>query len=636
MTPANGIGIPGRWFADGGDALLVVPPFAQTRLAAFGPHLLQACAAARGLRVRILYANLWFAARIGAGLYDRFCMDSAFVTGFPGERLFARAAHGLEPLGRHGRSFQSLSARAGRPLARRLSGLDLLDPRPSRWDLQTLRHLEEEAFRFAEDLGGVLAALPFPVVGCSCSFDQINASFAILKALRRHRPDCVTLMGGGNCFGPTASGIASLDPDGEVVDHVFEGESEVTFPEALLEIRQGRRPPARVVPSVAPVLASLPRVDYEDLEEQFVFFLPDLARREDSLEMVAEASRGCLRGERGHCTFCGLNGALRAFRRRPVREARAQIAALNARHPGRPIFLTDTLAPPDLIRALSQDPPSSRVHLCSPPDVPLPLAWRLLRGRVELVEPGFEALDTDFLQAMRKGITAAQVVRSLRNLRSMGIHPFWNLLWGLPGETEDGYLRSLARIPWLAHLAPPRMVYHVSIDRDSPYHREPGTYGIRDVRPLPSYRDLFPPSADIERIASHFVGQYHCVGYQRPDLVRALVQEVAAWREAWQGPPPDLRVFRLGRRWYLGDSRPASPRRGLQVIDGASEARFLLAEQPLRPRSRRQRRALEARLALDLDGWFVPLARADPEDLEALGLLAEAPDPRPPEDSSPR
>lgn len=614
---------PERWFAEGGDALLVVPPFAQSRLAAFGPHLLQACAARRGLRVRILYANLWFAARVGPDLYDRFCMDSAFVTGFPGERLFARAAHGLPALGRHGRTFQSLSARVGKAKAGNLPGLDLLDPQPSPWDLQTLLRLEREAFRFAEDLGRFLAALPFPVIGCSCSFDQINATLAILKSLKRHRPACITLVGGGNCFGPGARGIASLDPSGEAADYVFEGESEVTFPEALPGLLQGRRPGTRIVPGVAPVMASLPPVRYDDLRQQFEAWLPDRAAGADSLEMVAEGSRGCLRGERGHCVFCGLNGASRAFRRRPVAAVRAQIADLNDRHPGLPIFLTDTLAPPDLVRLLAQDPPTSRLHLCSPPDVPLELAWDMRRGRIEVVEPGFEALDSDFLQAMRKGITAARVVRSLRNLRSMGIHPFWNLLWGLPGETEEGYLRSLARIPWLHHLVPPRMVYHVSIDRDSPYHRDPAAFGIRDVRPLPCYRDLFPQGADVGNLASHFVGRYDCAGYRRPDLVQALVQEVARWRDAWRGVPPDLRVFRLGRRWYLGDSRPASPRKGLRCLEGAAAARFLLAEQPRKPRSPRQRQALEERLALELDGWFVPLARADPEDLRDLGLLPD-------------
>ncbi|HOU54926.1 MAG TPA: RiPP maturation radical SAM C-methyltransferase [Myxococcota bacterium] len=612
---------PLRWFADGGDALLVIPPFAQTRLAAFGPHLLQACCAARGLRVRILYANLWFAARVGVDLYDRFCMDSAFVTGFPGERLFARAAHGLPALGRHGRTFQSLSARVGRGKARHLSGLDLLDPRPAPWDLPTLQRLEQEAFRFAEDLGRILAALPFPVVGCSCSFDQINSSMAILKSLRRHRPDCITVIGGGNCFGPTARGIASLDPAGTVVDHVFEGECEITFPRTLDDFLHGRRPETRIVPGIPPAMDSLPPVRFDDLTRQFE--TPDWAGRDDALEVVTEASRGCLRGERGHCTFCGLNGAMRAFRRRPVVAVRAEIRALNERHPGRPLFLTDTLAPPDLIGVLARDPPTSRVHLCSPPDVPLGLAWKMRRGRVEVVEPGFEALDTDFLRAMHKGITAAQVVRSLRNLRSMGIHPFWNLLWGLPGETEEAYLRSADRIPWLHHLVPPRMVYHVSIDRDSPYHRDPAAWGIRDVRPLPAYDDLFPPTANLEDLASHFVGQYDCAGYRRPDRVRTLIEAVARWRQVWQGVPADLRVFRLGRRWYLGDSRPDAPHRGLRVLDGAATARFLLTEGPRAPRSRRQRQALDERLALELDGWFVPLARADPEDLDHLGLLPE-------------
>ena len=47
------------------DALLIVPPFADLYHASLGVHLLQAVAEKAGLQVRVLYANLLFAAVIG-------------------------------------------------------------------------------------------------------------------------------------------------------------------------------------------------------------------------------------------------------------------------------------------------------------------------------------------------------------------------------------------------------------------------------------------------------------------------------------------------------------------------------------------------------------------------------------------
>jgi hypothetical protein len=48
-----------------GDALIVVPPFAGLDRPSLAAHVLQACAAAAGIRVDVLYANLLLGAQIG-------------------------------------------------------------------------------------------------------------------------------------------------------------------------------------------------------------------------------------------------------------------------------------------------------------------------------------------------------------------------------------------------------------------------------------------------------------------------------------------------------------------------------------------------------------------------------------------
>jgi len=72
------------------DAVLIVPPFADIYCPSLGIHLLQAAAEQAGLRVRILYANLLFAALSGAEIYNTVCY--AKYNWMWGERIFAAAA----------------------------------------------------------------------------------------------------------------------------------------------------------------------------------------------------------------------------------------------------------------------------------------------------------------------------------------------------------------------------------------------------------------------------------------------------------------------------------------------------------------------------------------------------------------
>ena len=72
--------------------LLVLPPFAGIDRPSLGLHTLQACAAARGHDVRVLYANILFAQILGEVKYESLCY--APTSDLLGERIFAVAAFG--------------------------------------------------------------------------------------------------------------------------------------------------------------------------------------------------------------------------------------------------------------------------------------------------------------------------------------------------------------------------------------------------------------------------------------------------------------------------------------------------------------------------------------------------------------
>src|SRR5947209_910628 len=84
--------------AAGVDCVIIVPPFASVLRPALGPHVLQAVARRQGISVRVLYANAIFAGIVGIKPYEEVC-DNTSQSDLVGERVFARVAHRLPPLG---------------------------------------------------------------------------------------------------------------------------------------------------------------------------------------------------------------------------------------------------------------------------------------------------------------------------------------------------------------------------------------------------------------------------------------------------------------------------------------------------------------------------------------------------------
>src|SRR5690554_4943620 len=81
-----------------GDALIIVPPLASTTMPSLAAHLLQSCARRDGCQVKVLYANLLFAAEIGQLNYAAVSRGS--LQYMLGERLFCSAAYGLPAFGK--------------------------------------------------------------------------------------------------------------------------------------------------------------------------------------------------------------------------------------------------------------------------------------------------------------------------------------------------------------------------------------------------------------------------------------------------------------------------------------------------------------------------------------------------------
>jgi ribosomal peptide maturation radical SAM protein 1 len=599
------------------DAVIIVPPFADIYRPSLGVHLLQAVAERAGLRVRVFYANLLFANLGGEDLYNAICIGSYALLW--GERIFARAAFGLPPLG-----YQT--EKMPEQIAKR---------RQSKKVEATFEHfaaLECEAGPFCSALGDRFSSLRFRVAGATTTFHQTAAAVALLAQVKRAKPEAITAIGGANCEGEMARGIASLNAP---IDYIFSGECESVFPDFLRRAVAGQALPAdRIVRGEPCVdMDSLPEPCFEEYFAQLDNALPAW-RGNHEITLPYETSRGCWWGARQHCTFCGLNGETMAFRQKSPDRAIAGAKRLLSRYPSPHLGMIDNILPHSYFRTvlprLAEELPPARIFYEVKSNLSLEQVQVLRRAGVNRVQPGIEALSSSLLRRMKKGVLARQNLALLRYARAAGLFLNWNLLCEFPGDHREDYDQTLALLPLIHHLIPPSGVSPVSIDRFSPYFRDAAAYGITHLEPLPIYARAFPPHADLRSLAYHFKGEYACAQSSHPELHDLLDRAVRQWHDEWKvgAPPPALNLACGDDGYYtLMDTRGLEGTDLFQFLN-EEEARAVLIGGPL-DRQPLAAWAMERKLAVALDGWCVPLAVTDVETWRRLE--AHAPEAAPKE-----
>ena len=492
------------------DALILVPPFAGIRTPSLAAHLLQASARRAGFAVGVLYANMAFAAQADRDDYDALCEGNRELLG---ERVFAAAAYGLPPFGLDGARFIERGEVAGP------GGQGVW-----RVPFNRLERLEALACAWIDRTASSIARLDCRVVGFSSSYDQISASIAIANAIKARRPDIVILMGGANCRGVQADGIASLSPH---VDVVVRGEGEAAFVTLLQRLRRGELPAGRVVDGVpCRDLNDLPLPDYRDFFTQASLFLPDLDPR--SLILPYDCARGCWWGRGRPCAFCGFDARRVPFREKSADVFLRDVGELEARYPSRWLTIAAPVVPRSygdtVVPRLARQPGGLAILWVARAPISLGHALDLRRAGVAFVTFGIESLSTRLLEIMGKGTTAADNITALRHCRIAQLGAFYNLLFGIPGDTIVDYDRMAALIPLLRHLPPPDPPKPIEIFRFSPYFETPDRYGIANLRPSRPYPTAFPSTANVEQLAFRWDADYPSESIRATGRIRSAAR----------------------------------------------------------------------------------------------------------------
>ncbi len=500
-------------------------PFAASERPALGVSLLKARLQRDGVACDIAYFNLAFAELLGRRDYERMIGELPFRS-LHGEWIFAGSAWGTSAA---------------------LPDSFVEDVLRERWrvgddDIELAERARGLAAGFLDQCFRSVAWRDYDVVGFSSYTAQNLASLALARLVKAACPKVTVVFGGANW-----QGIAGLQLHRRLgfVDFACSGEADVSFPQLIQRLAGQEDVPLESIPGLiyrragvsvmnsegAPIadLDSLPVPDYSDFYAAR-HRLPDVRSALPTLSV--EASRGCWWATTGPCTFCGMDSRERQYRAKSPERVIYELRVLSGLWPSAFIQLADTVVPPsfleEVLAAVAADPLPSRLFFEVRPDLTKDQVALIADLRAQ-IQPGIESLNDRLLHLMHKGSRTLENIRLLKWCRQFGVKVHWNLLRGLPGETQQDYDEMLGILPSIRFLTAPGCCQTVSVDRYSPYFEHPEHHGIARLHPLAPYRYLYPFSEGVlEDIAYAF--EYDCRDDQPlPDVAEMLEHEVAEW-----------------------------------------------------------------------------------------------------------
>ncbi len=608
------------------DVLLVSMPFSPLLKPSIGLSLLQACLRDSGRTCKILYCALPFGRIVGSEDYRQVSEGKAYRRALAGEWVFAETLHG-DKVSREAYLTEALSNEA---LTRNRCALSSEFRPVEDTFVDKLLWMADRAPRFVHDCLREVCRLRPRIVGFSSTFQQHVASLALAKKIRERLPETCLFFGGANCQGMMGAETVRRFP---FLDAVVSGEGELIFRELVDRVLEGRSIEEmdgvytsegvgerflagrfEDAPRVRDMDA-LPFPDYSEYFEQFgvLGMEKELGRPPD---ILFETSRGCWWGEKSHCTFCGLNGSGMAHRSKSAPRALSELRQLTRLHPGLTVEVVDNILDigyfKDFIPALAESEEGFQFFYETKANLTKPQLELLHRAGIRYIQPGIESFCTDVLKRMRKGVSAIQNIQLLKWCREIGIRPYWNIIWGFPGESPDSYARMAELVPLLTHLEPPLCGSQINLDRFSPNFDQAAELGFTAVRPHAGFFHIYP----FDEEAVHNLAYSFDFQYRDPQPVEVYTEQLLEGIQLWQESKSSADLFfqDTGEELRVWDFRPCAKGR-LTRLRGLERECHLLCDGACSPRQLVQ--AL-ARLGRQVDG--ADLERILSRSLE-LGLM---------------
>lgn len=516
------------------DVALVNMPFASIRQPSFALGLL--ASSIRGkYKVKTFDFNVDFAEIIGLDLYDE--ISTWHIVDLLGDRLFAQDLYGslIPPFEEYvERILKGKAQEHEAPFEKRLVDETFYDG---------LVEVQSAVGPFLEKCLQAIAEANPKVVAFTSMFHQQVAALSLAKRIKDVFSRTLIVFGGANCKNVMGEELLRCHP---FVDAVCLGEGDSAFKslvdaymsdqslddiDEILGMALQKNIEGKV--SLESDLNSVPMPDYSDyasLYEQSEFMGQVRAR------IFFEMSRGCYWGQRKRCIFCGQSSETLRFRKKSRGRIISEVRSLVSDYPGFCLSLSDESCDAEMLDSLMEalamfDRKPEIVYLQVRPDIDMISIKKLAECGLKRVEAGIESLSSKVLSIIGKGVSALQNIAFLKGCREAKITPVWNFLWGFPGEPIEAYENMAKIMPLLSHLPPPNYAGPFRLDRFSPCFEDPERYGIKRIRPYPSYAFTYPfGEKATNNLASFFTFEYQ-IPQNCAEYAHELRENIFFWKE---------------------------------------------------------------------------------------------------------
>lgn len=375
---------------------------------------------------------------------------------------------------------------------------------------------------------------------------QVGASMALAKLMRPLMPGVPFIVGGAACAGDMGRAVLEVCQEFSIAVH---GEAEVSLPQIVEGLRgdrawetiggiSARTDAGDIFSTEAPRIYSFSknrnRLNYDSYFDRLKA-LPALNSQPAWIPF--ESSRGCWYGEKSQCTFCGLNEIIK-YRQRDTSELFDELASYEASYNRVTFFSVDLIMPrsffTDFLPQVSRSGKDWTIFYEVKSNMRRSEVRLLSDAGVRWIQPGIESLSDNVLRLMRKGVTSAHNIQTLRLSTEMGVTVSWNLICNFPQETDRDYREMEAIFPLLFHLDPPSGLAPFEVHRFSPFHEQPLQHGVELDGPHKAYRNVFPVDNDLlTRLVYRF--EYNLLKPSSSSLTAAhadLNRKVDEWKRA--------------------------------------------------------------------------------------------------------
>lgn len=447
------------------------------------------------------------------------------------------------------------------------------------------KKVRKTAEQFVEKIAWEIVEKKPTIVGCSSSYMQYTSSLALLCKIKKLSPGIVTMIGGANCEGEMGNIIKK---NFSWVDFVVSGEADEIFPDLCKKIMEkGNNLSLEEIPfgvyskeklmaksngtgklftetALVKQMDNIPLPDYsayfETIKKTGIdkFFEPYL---------MMETSRGCWKGYKSPCNFCGLNGSRSFYRSKSHERVLKDLETLSSTYGINSFFMTDTILNmsyfKNLFKELKAIDRSYHIFFETRSKLSEDQVKQLSDAGVCWIQPGIESLHDEILKLINKNTSAIDSIATLKYGLENGVRINWNILGGIP-EDKDEYYQEMANIlPLFFHLEPPFFL-NIRFERFSVYYDHPERYGLT-LSPLKNYKYVVPfKGNDLEKGVIFFEDREGLMN-QKLDKpgVKKLQKVISEWRIRFHCKSdnfnqPELLISENGNKTIILDTRPCA------------------------------------------------------------------------------